>query len=274
MIRLFVAITAFTLLGAGPALAVVFDHDAHQVYIEGVPCATCHVEGAYSIVPDKAVCLECHEKAFAEEVEFVGLKTHGPLWAFGHRPAAKGESIDCSSCHQQDFCLECHKSGFADEQGDFGNSLGNIHRSDFQVSHPIAARTDPQLCASCHEPSFCSDCHDDFAPADLRLLSHRRGFSDIAVGTGGLIHDQFDESSCLNCHPNSVLPSHEWSSSHAREARRNLATCQACHPQGDVCLTCHSARTGLRANPHPDDWGDIDDRLDGASDGRSCRKCH
>jgi hypothetical protein len=71
-----------------------------------------------------------------------------------------------------------------------------------------------------------------------------------------------------------VLPTHEWYPNHAREARKNLATCQACHPEGDVCLTCHSARTGLRVNPHPRDWDDIKDRLRDASDNRTCRKCH
>ena len=50
--------------------------------------------------------------------------------------------------------------------------------------------------------------------------------------------------------------------------------CQACHPEGDVCLTCHSARTGLRFNPHPKDWDDMKDRIRDASDGRTCRKCH
>ena len=46
-----------------------------------------------------------------------------------------------------------------DEMGELGNAMVNVHRSDFHVTHPIAARSDPQRCSSCHEPGFCQDCH-------------------------------------------------------------------------------------------------------------------
>jgi len=272
MIRSLLAVLAIVTLGAVPALAAEFDHAAHLSYVADSPCSACHAEGAGSIVPETKVCLECHEQAFVDAVELPGTKTHGPVWALNHRPAAKGDTYDCAACHEQDFCLECHKSGFADEQGAFSNSMANVHLDDFQVSHPIAARTDPQLCSSCHENRYCVDCHDDFAPADLAIMSHRRGWSDLTVS--GAPHSTYNESQCQICHPDSVLPSHAWTSSHAREARKNLATCQACHPEGNVCLKCHSARTGLRVNPHPDDWDDIKGRLDRASDSRTCRKCH
>lgn len=271
MLRILFVILAFALLGSSPALALTFDHDEHNTYVEIAPCTTCHVEDAFSIVPDKEVCSTCHEDDFAEEVAFSALNTHGPVWAFTHRPAAKGDAYDCAACHEQKFCLECHKSGFADEQGSFSNNMMNVHRSDFQVSHPIAARTDPQLCSSCHEPEYCSTCHNTFNRNDLAFDSHRRGFTD---GTLDGRHAFFDENQCQGCHIDSVLPTHDWSGTHAREARKNLATCQACHPDGDICLQCHSARTGLRINPHPSDWGDISSRLDKASGGRSCRKCH
>ena len=259
----------------GPALAVQFNHDEHQTYMDEEPaCFNCHKPDAKVIVPAKEECLECHEEDFYAEVSFPGTKTHGPVWSLNHRVPAKSGSIDCSACHEQNFCLECHKAGFADEMGEIGNNMINVHRSEFHVSHPIAARTDPQLCSSCHENKFCVDCHVRFAPEDLAILSHRKGWSNITVGASGPAHGLFDDSTCENCHTNSVLPSHQWASSHAREARKNLATCQACHPEGDTCLTCHSARTGLRVNPHPKDWGDMKDRLRDASDNRTCRKCH
>jgi hypothetical protein len=201
-----------------------------------------------------------------------GTRTHGLSWATNHRPFAKNQTFDCAACHQQSFCLDCHKSGFANEMGDTGNNMINVHRGEFSVSHPIAARTNPQLCSSCHEAAFCSDCHARFAPADLALSSHRRGWSDIDVS--GSLHENFPADSCNTCHPDSVLPSHQWSASHSREARKNLATCQACHPDGDVCIKCHSAREGLGVNPHPEDWKDFSSRLDGASGGRTCKRCH
>jgi hypothetical protein len=265
--------TVLACILAGPALAVQFNHDEHQEYIDEEPtCAACHKQDAQVIVPAKENCLECHEEDFYTEVSFAGTKTHGPVWSLNHRAAAKGDTIDCSACHQQSYCMDCHKAGFADEMGELGNNMINVHRSDFHVSHPIAARTDPQLCSSCHERDFCVECHARFAPEDLAIESHRKGWSLISVSAAP--HESFTDDMCQICHPNSVLPAHEWSSTHSREARKNLATCQACHPEGDVCLTCHSAKTGLRVNPHPKDWDDMKDNLRDASDNRSCRKCH
>jgi len=266
---------ALILVTSAPVLAVTFNHTEHNDYVEGSPCVTCHVEDAQSIVPEKSVCEECHDAEFADDVEYPSMTSHGPLWAFQHRAQAKGTAINCSQCHEQDFCLECHSNaGRADEQGELGNALGNVHRSDFQVSHPIAARTDPQLCSSCHETSFCNDCHDSFNRSDLAFKSHRRAWSDLKTSPSGSAHSAFDESQCQGCHVNSVLFSHDWSGSHSREARKNLATCQACHPDGNICLKCHSAKSGLGINPHPADWGDINGRLKRASDGKTCRRCH
>lgn len=273
MLRMLFVILAFAIMGAPQALALTFDHEEHNTYVgEVTPCTACHVKGAFSIVPARDICATCHQDDFAETVDYPAMKTHRPLWAFNHRAFAKGTTYDCSACHEQDYCLECHKSGFADEQGSFSNNLTNIHRGDFQVSHPIAARTDPQLCSSCHEAEFCSECHNSFNRNDLAFDSHRRGWSDLRVS--GTRHDQFDESQCQICHLDSVFTSHDWQRNHAREARKNLATCEACHPDGDICLQCHSARTGLGINPHPDDWDDISGNLDKASGGRTCRKCH
>ena len=275
MLRKIIMTMILVTLLAVPALAVTFDHETHNQYVEDSPCVNCHVADAFSIVPAKAVCEACHDADFAKDVEYPAMTSHGPVWAFNHAPFARTSNTDCASCHQQDFCQECHQSGFADEQGSFANAMVNVHRSEFTVTHPIAARTEPQLCSSCHETSFCSDCHDSFNRNDLAFESHRKGFT---AGTLGGQHAFYDNNQCAGCHQNSdgdtVLPSHLWSSNHAREARKNLATCQSCHPQGDTCLTCHSARTGLMVSPHPKDWGDIADNLNKASGGRSCRKCH
>lgn len=263
MIRNILIVSAFILLLVPPAWAEDFDYSAHIG------------EQAAGNKPAKEVCRECHEQQFLDEVAFSGLKTHGPAWALNHGPAAKFSnvvmSLDCGGCHQQAFCLDCHKSGTADEMGSFSNNMINVHTSDFHVTHPIAARTDPQRCSKCHEAKFCSNCHNDFAPSDLALSSHRRGWRD---GTLGGAHAAFSPVQCQGCHTNSVLPAHEWSNQHAREARKNLVTCQACHPEGDVCMTCHSAVSGLKVNPHPSGWDKFSDRLKDASGGRTCRKCH
>ena len=272
------------LLAAGVALAWAatrFDHRAHlEEYVPGTSCDTCHLVGAETIVPDKKVCLDCHDEAMAKEAKLSGTRTHGPVWALNHRSEAKGNAIDCAACHEQDYCLECHKSGFADEQGAFANNMINVHRSDFQITHPIAARTDPQLCSSCHEPTFCRDCHDDFRFRTGRASgpSHRRVFDLGLDGDIDAIHAGFDATiQCDACHlPDSVaVDFHSWSVGHAREARRSLATCQTCHPEGDVCLKCHSAKGGVVGfNPHGKHWDDRKNRLNDASNGKTCKKCH
>jgi hypothetical protein len=274
------------LLLAGASLSWAerrFDHRVHvEEYAAGMDCTTCHLPGATSIVPDKSVCLDCHEQDIPDATRLGATKTHGPVWALNHRSEAKlGAGLDCAACHQQDFCLECHKSGFADEQGFFGNNMINVHTSDFHVSHPIAARTNPQLCSSCHEPSFCSDCHTDFRAGRASGPSHRRTFNLGLNGNFETIHagmtiDHANSSFCDQCHlQGSVAPSfHDWSQGHAREARKNLVTCQACHPSGDVCLTCHSAASGIGFNPHGKGWSGRAGRLNDASNGRTCRMCH
>lgn len=254
-------ISALFLLVTAPVLAQVFNPVEHLA------------KQAAGAKPSEQICRECHEDQFLYDVA-AGLKTHGPGWALNHGMAAKSQAVmsfDCNYCHEQAFCLDCHKSGAADEMGRFSNNMVNVHTADFHVTHPILARTDPRLCSKCHEAKFCSDCHSDFAPADLAMASHRRGWRD---GTLGGAHALFSPAQCQGCHTDSVLPAHEWSNQHAREARKNLVTCQACHPDGDVCMTCHSAVSGLRVNPHPDGWDKISDRIKDASGGSTCRKCH
>lgn len=267
--------------GVGLAGAAEFDHQAHlKEYAADAPCLTCHVKGAVSILPDKAVCLNCHKQEDVSTVLLRETKTHGPVWALNHQAEAKGGAIDCSACHEQNDCLECHKAGFADEMGTFSNNMINVHRGDFHVSHPLAARNDQRLCSSCHEPKFCDSCHDSFRlrRGGIESPSHRYTF-DMGTDSHDVpgFHAAVNTTMCDACHTaGTVAPDfHDWSVGHAREARRSLATCQSCHPDGDTCLRCHSARSGvLGFNPHPKDWNSIKGTLKKVSNGRTCRKCH
>lgn len=275
--RYIVPIIVALLFLAAPAVAMeakTFDHDYHVEEVES-DCSVCHQEADLDIAPPLERCEDCHEKSFVDDVKIPARVTHDSFWYRDHGPAAKDPERNCDSCHQdnletqESFCLDCHKAGFADEQGKL-----NVHRSDFRVTHPILAKADNRSCTTCHEVRFCNDCHDDFAPEDLAFESHRKGFSDLSAGL--VTHETLidNEIDCLTCHVDSVLPSHDWTDSHAREARRSLPTCQACHPKADVCLQCHSAREGLIVNPHPRGWNEMKDYLDGASGGKTCRRCH
>ena len=141
------------------------------------------------------------------------------------------------------------------------------------------ARANAERCYSCHETRYCSDCHDTwrFRSGDIGSPSHRRTF-DLGLEDTNIdvIHAGFDNTlACDTCHEEAGIDFHSWSIGHAREARKSLATCQSCHPDGDVCLRCHSARGGAYGfNPHPKDWDDIKGNISDASNGRTCRKCH
>ena len=216
-------------------------------------------------------CAACHKG------EGIG-PTHGADWVREHRTYAYKPQNNCADCHDQQFCLDCHKGGGIDANLGTSNYRADYvpesHRTDFRELHPIKALDNPQTCYRCHDGRYCSECHAKFRGEDLMVLSHRKGWSNLETSPGGPVHSTFNVNQCQTCHPGGVLPQHVWSADHAREARRNLQACQTCHSDGDVCLTCHSARTGLQINPHPRNWNAVKDKYRSKSDGRSCIKCH
>lgn len=219
-----------------------------------------------------AECTECHRESSV-------TPNHVGGWNKEHALKASKAGANCATCHDQGFCLDCHKGGGIDadlhaSQGRSVNYVPKSHRSDFREIHPIMAMDSPRSCEKCHATKFCQACHEKFQPEEVQFQSHRRGWSDLRTTPVGPAHSSFTEAQCQTCHPNSVLPSHTWTREHAREARRDLASCQACHADGDTCLKCHSARSGLRVNPHPENWGDISGRLNKAAGQRTCVKCH
>ncbi len=216
-------------------------------------------------------CVQCHK---GEGI----APTHDADWVRSHRLlASKGEK-NCADCHNQQYCLDCHTGGGIDadlKTANYrANYIPNSHRTDFKEIHPIIALDNPQTCTRCHDSRFCSECHAKFRGEDLMILSHRKGWSNLPTMAGGPIHATFNTSQCQTCHPNGGLPKQVWSADHAREARRNLQACQTCHSDGEICMTCHSARRGLMINPHPRNWNAVKDNYRSKSGGRSCIKCH
>lgn len=189
-------------------------------------------------------CTECHR---GEGVP----PNHGGGWLKEHRIPATRPDRFCFDCHDQGTCQDCHEGGGIQAKLPSSQHKRDIkpqtHRSDWVSIHPIQAMSNPQQCKRCHEASFCSDCHRRLDVAALTIRDHAKN-----GGTQAYIAAFPDQ--------------------HAAEARRNLASCQACHPEGNVCLTCHSAKVGTRINPHPKDFKA--DRIGSRSNNRSCRVCH
>jgi hypothetical protein len=186
-------------------------------------------------------CNDCHKS------EGVALN-HDSDFLRGHRVLASKSGNNCSQCHDQKWCLDCHQGGGTGDdltQSNFGRDYKpKSHRSDFVNIHPIKAKDNPQNCYRCHDAkAFCNACHNRFPTGSLRIRSHAL----LANGTPGIFA----------------------AGEHASEARRNLQSCQVCHPEGDVCIQCHS--TG-KTRPHPRNWkaGNLKDR----TNAKMCLKCH
>jgi hypothetical protein len=190
-------------------------------------------------------CNDCHK------AEGVALN-HDADWVRNHRTVASKAGHNCAQCHDQSWCLDCHQGGGINadlSRATFGRDyIPKSHRSDFVNIHPIKALDNPQTCYRCHDQKFCNACHDRFPRGSMRIKSH------LMLGGNGQRY-----APALNEHP--------------IEARRNLQSCQACHPEGDVCIQCHSVNT-TRANPHPRNWNSIKNNYRDKTGGRVCNKCH
>jgi hypothetical protein len=189
-------------------------------------------------------CNSCHK---GEGVS----PNHDADFVRGHRVLAGKAGNNCSQCHDQAWCLDCHQGGLLSgtnlEKENFGrDSHPKSHRSDFISIHPIQAQNNQQQCYRCHDQKYCTSCHSRFPKGSLKIKSHN------PLGNGS---QQYVATN--------------WRSEHSAEARRNLQSCQTCHPEGDVCIQCHSSG---KVRPHPRSWksGNIKDR----SNGKICLKCH
>jgi hypothetical protein len=169
-------------------------------------------------------CKDCHNGA-----AIVG--NHGGTRE--HRLLAERASNNCSDCHQQSFCLDCHNGGNVDAGlrksiSQTGETMPTTHRSDFISIHPIKAKDDPQSCYRCHEQRFCSECHaKNPNKGDMQIKGH------TAVGNTQRYFLVRGDSAANNA-------------AHASEARRNLQSCEGCHPDGTVCTTCHVLSPGAK----------------------------
>lgn len=193
---------------------------AFMLVIAGLAFAkTDHKEYKNSRLDD---CKDCHNGA-----AIVG--NHGGVRE--HRLLAERASNNCSDCHQQSFCLDCHNGGNVEAYQNkslsrTGETMPTTHRSDFISIHPLKAKDDPQSCYRCHESRFCSDCHAKTDRGGMRIKDH-----DPANGNKYFLIRGASASD---------------NARHAAEARRNLQSCEGCHPDAVVCTTCHNLSAGAK----------------------------
>ncbi|MCK5411508.1 MAG: hypothetical protein KAJ67_05400 [Gemmatimonadetes bacterium] len=165
---------------------------------------------------------------------------HTPDFIVQHREAAAEGLPRCSSCHTESECVECHQMTIAGQAPEpatdeflrrFGalapatpaaQPAGGYHPVDFVLRHGAEAYAARSSCGECHSTEvFCRTCHTN------------SGFGDGRDSRGNAFH---------NAQP-------DWLLSHGKAARQGMEECASCHQQTS-CLRCHSAKAGLRINPH------------------------
>ncbi len=210
-------------------------HDHSQQYADA-QCATCHVDlASYPLRPVSEVS---HQGDFLRR----------------HAGVARAATQSCASCHDQNFCLDCHaKTAMVPIETKLVDRPDRrfIHRQDFLGRHSVDARSDPASCQRCHstgQNSSCETCHQQ---------------EHVAAGS----------PSARNPHPPGWgLPGS--GAFHGDAARRNIASCAACHDQGDQsnCVSCHKVG-GIGGDPHPAGFRSRHNLSEARTDGR-CFACH
>jgi hypothetical protein len=244
---------------------------SHAAHIERTKeqCSVCHtalpapVRTADTVVPMSA-CLKCHEhkQQFNEGrcgVCHTDLKRYRlqPVSAFSHQGnfvrehgrVARSSGETCATCHEQTHCADCHARTVSTRiEVKLPEHVGAdfIHRNDFLGRHAVEAQADSPSCRRCHGTSFCDNCHrvQNLTPFGSNPRNpHPPGWS-------------FPGSAVF----------------HGPAARRDIASCAACHDQGarSVCVDCHRSG-GIGGNPHPPGWNRSRSEISGNN---MCLTCH
>ena len=245
--------------------ALDFDHRRHERDAQA-PCSACHDVAQIDAGAPPAMqrCLTCHADAL---------------------------DGGCATCHLHDArgLLRVTRPGHPDLVP--AEWMGELaHGSGFDTSHAVPARTRREVCESCHEETFCEGCHLGEA---IERRFHPAGWTSAHGAAGRSTELDCDtchrgQETCLACHRRagatfdspevgrsvprgSSFHAESWSlrpEEHARDARRNLASCVSCHSARD-CLACHADGT----SPHGSGFGSRCAGLREASPD-TCLVCH
>lgn len=250
--------------------AIQFKHDPHLKLpsVKG-QCVNCHagavgVAGGDPLFPPMSTCLSCHEhrKQFDEGVctnchKEADLKTlvpssflrHDAAWTKRHGQEARANPVACETCHSQTTCDSCHdatRPSSPAQRNPEAIDRELVHRFDWVTRHAFEADSQPGSCVTCHANTECDACHV------------ARGVSPSRAGAEGIHPAQW--ASGLGLARNG----------HGLAARRNIASCAACHDQGAAsnCVRCHKVG-GTGGTPHPAGW-----RSTAPLSNAECSACH
>ena len=266
-----------------PPARLNFSHAAH---VE-TPCETCHGDmskvrlATVLQLPDEDTCLNCHD--------------------------GKSASDDCATCHPAGPSGKLLTRAFDDmtaprliPRAD-SHWAAAAHDLNFVQDHAGVAKSNPEMCRSCHEEDSCLDCHSGVTrPMRIHAPDYLTRHGLDAKGQGSDCQSCHRlQSDCLACHERTGLGSRgsesafgvgsgarvhplgwtDGGNGHAFAAQRNIASCASCHEE-QSCLACHATSgatgsPGLGVSPHgPGFEGSLRCQTLANRSRRACLQCH
>jgi len=229
-------------------LEVSFSHLAHVTDEEG--CMDCHEElvtsdeirpwmamsmddcvDCHSAKGEAMQCDSCHQEIRIDEPP----RTHDGAWDRDHGRGVRDRSdltIDrCDMCHEESTCVTCHQ----EEAPQNHNSYWR------RRAHGLTARMDRENCSACHGPDYCDRCHTTARPQ-----SHSNGLFGGTRNTHCYgCHESGSEQSCSMCHQDGGAASHAMAPPQP-PGHNPASDCRECHmiishvDNGDDCNSCHN----------------------------------
>ena len=123
------------------------------------------------------MCMRCHAGDSCQECHATQKPaSHTSKWLQQHGQASRDS---CARCHVKSACIECHSS-----------KTPASHTADWIEDHTEKAKSQPEMCNTCHGSSFCQSCHGgiDMPHPEGWVLSHK---SQASFERG---------ASCFRCH--------------------------------------------------------------------------
>lgn len=184
-----------------------FPHQPHLA--RGLECQSCHPaaqqssEAADHLLPDRQLCVVCHNGQTAREIDTAPLAAREPAtrsYRFDHRFHLGLGNVAPLIAAAIDGGNYFGKPGDARQFLDTDNPCAACHRG---LGESLAVDSKLHLprmgdCIVCHteidNPFTCPDCHH--ADAELLPVDHTREFIELH-STGKIV---LDKPSCLPCH--------------------------------------------------------------------------
>lgn len=273
--RTFLLLFVLAFVGASmPAVVradLDFDHGMHVEDME-MECAYCHEQaetsevGTDNLLPDGALCGDCHGEDIVSEADYSEWESHVDL--FNHAVHVE-QGMECSDCHRDDEgriasvekteCRSCHATqpslgdcAMCHSEG--AEYVPADHGAGWESWHGVEAGSANATCSNCHAQADCQQCHSG---DNVRPRSHPVGYEfthalDAQTRAADCAVCHQDNGFCVSCHAAEQVQPRNHSSAnwavpfgdggqHSIEATLDLESCIACHDNATqpLCADCH-----------------------------------